>query len=177
MEDICGIVSCGQAVEHGSLTCADPMHQAFYWKWSKCFQQLTFPGIQRVIRRLQIQAMEEAIGQDSAPSAPSQNQFCVQLPDLECVSGNNVIHTFCACSIYCLQTVQWSCGMPIGWGKCYTAESPTQVHAIIDQIWDGHPEHKPAIMAYDSSCKLLWHIVTQDPNDHWLSTTKFVVDA
>ncbi len=40
--------------------------------------------------------------------------------------------------------------MPIGWGKCYTAESPTQVHAIIDQIWDGHPEHKPAIMAYDS---------------------------
>ncbi|PBK64786.1 hypothetical protein ARMSODRAFT_978753 [Armillaria solidipes] len=32
-------------------------------------------------------------------------------------------------------------------------------------------------MAYDSSCKLLWHIITQDPNDHWLSTTKFIVDA
>ncbi|KAK0439478.1 uncharacterized protein EV420DRAFT_1733676 [Desarmillaria tabescens] len=161
MEDICGI--------HGTVTCADPSHQAFYRKWSHRFQRMTFPGIQR--------AMEEAIGQDLTTTTLTQNQFRIQLPDLGGVTGNDVVHTFRARSIYCLQTVQWSCGMPIGWGKCYAAESPTQVHAIIDRIWDGHHEHKLAIIAYDSSCKLLRHIMTQNPNDHWLSSTKFIVDA
>lgn len=84
---------------------------------------------------------------------------------------------FWAKSIYCLQTVQWACGVPVGFGKCYTAESSPQVLAIIDRIWAQHPEQCPSIIAYDDACDLLQHIATQDPDSPWLKSTQFVVDS
>ena len=88
-----------------------------------------------------------------------------------------MVHTFQAHTIYYLQTVQWACGMPIGWGKCYKSESSPQVLGIIDRIWEDDMDLKPSFIAYDDACDLLRHIVTQDEHSHWLSTTKFVVDA
>ncbi|KAJ6540261.1 hypothetical protein B0H10DRAFT_1825228 [Mycena sp. CBHHK59/15] len=35
---------------------------------------------------------------------------------------------------------------------------------------------KTGFIAYDDACDLLRHIVTQNPNDPWLATTKFIVD-
>ncbi|KAJ7834653.1 hypothetical protein B0H14DRAFT_3709260 [Mycena olivaceomarginata] len=67
----------------------------------------------------------------------------VELGPLGDTPGDQVVHTFRAKSTYCLQTVQWACGFPIGWGKCYRSESPPQVLAILDRIWLDHPESKP----------------------------------
>lgn len=67
--------------------------------------------------------------------------------------------------------------MPIGWGKCYKAESAPQVLQILTNIWAEHQDEKPGLLAYDDACDLLRHIVTQDANSDWLQTTKFVVDA
>jgi hypothetical protein len=96
---------------------------------------------------------------------------------LQDTPGNEVIHTFRAQSVYCLQTVQWACGVPIGWGKCYKSESSPQVLGIIDRIWSSHPEFWPSFHAYDDACDLLRHIVTQNSRDLWLKSTKFIVDA
>lgn len=101
----------------------------------------------------------------------------VELPDLDGITGHNVAHTFRAKSVYCIQTVQWACGIPIGWGKCYDSESRSQVLAILEAIWEDHMEHKPSICAYDNACNLLRHIVSQDPDTHWLITTRFIVDV
>jgi hypothetical protein len=86
------------------------------------------------------------------------------------------VHTFKAKTTYCLQTIQLACGFPIGWGKCYRSESTPQVLAILNQIWEHHPNSRPSFIAYNDACDLLRHIVTQNPNDPWLST-KFIVDA
>jgi hypothetical protein len=88
-----------------------------------------------------------------------------------------VVHTFRAQTIYCLQTVQWACGVPIGWGKCYKSESSPQVLAILERIWEHHPGSRPSFIAYDDACDMLRHIVTQNPHSPWLTSTKFIVDA
>ena len=67
--------------------------------------------------------------------------------------------------------------MPIGWGKCYRAESQPQVLAVIDKIWENAPDDRPSFIAYDDSCDLLRHIVTDDADSPWLTSTKFIVDA
>ncbi|KAF7358803.1 hypothetical protein MSAN_01219600 [Mycena sanguinolenta] len=73
--------------------------------------------------------------------------------------------------------IQWACGHPIGWEKCYRSESSSQVLSILDRIWADYPEAKPSFIAYDDACSLLRHIVTQDPRSPWLQSTKFIVDA
>ncbi|KAK7059935.1 hypothetical protein R3P38DRAFT_2598194 [Favolaschia claudopus] len=162
----CGILSCNREIQHaGSLTCDDPAHVAWYKQYKSRFR-LSFPGVQRVIRRQQEHGVP-------APSTGVRNE----LSPLGDIPGEQVVHSFDAGSTYCLQTVQWACGYPIGWGKCYRSESSSQVLAILDRIWANHPESKPAFIAYDDACSLLRHIVTQDPHSPWLERTKFIVDA
>ncbi|KAJ7280149.1 hypothetical protein C8J57DRAFT_1567340 [Mycena rebaudengoi] len=74
-------------------------------------------------------------------------------------------------------TVQWACGLPIGWGKCYRAESTPQVLSFLNKVWEDHPDSRPSFIGYDKACDLLRHIVTQNPNDLWIKSTKFIVDA
>ncbi|KAJ7347200.1 hypothetical protein DFH08DRAFT_1001888, partial [Mycena albidolilacea] len=166
--DLCGIIPCGRPVHQpGALTCDNQLHIAWQQQYNNRFSRLSFPGVQRVIRRQQTAA-------DNGGVIPALR---VELGPLGDTPGDQVAHTFRAKSIYCLQTVQWACGFPIGWGKCYRSESPPQVLAILDRIWLDHPQSKPSFVAYDDACSLLRHIVTQDPHSAWLRTTKFVVDA
>lgn len=117
------------------------------------------------------------------PGSASEVRLQLQLPDLGGIEGNEVEHTFRAQSIYCIQTVQWSCGIPVGWGKCYRSESTPQVLSVLDRIWLNQKGLRPAFMAYDNACNLLRHIATQDAqagaisSESWLHTTKFVVDT
>ena len=109
---------------------------------------------------------------------PAQHiEFRVHLPPLANTAGNDVIHTFRAGHLYCVQTIQWACGIPVGWGKCYKSESSPQVLSILNHIWQEHPESKPSFIVYDAACDLLRHIITQNADDPWLKTTKFIVDA
>ncbi|KAL7277984.1 hypothetical protein ACG7TL_007937 [Trametes sanguinea] len=90
--------------------------------------------------------------QQAEPRAATQGNLPilhVELPPLGDTPGDTVIHTFRAKTIYCLETIQWACGMPIGWGKCYKSESAPQVLEILNQ----------------------------NPHDSWIQTTKFIVDA
>jgi hypothetical protein len=123
-----------------------------------------------VIRRQQV-AAEGSVQESRGPS------LRVQLQALGDISGDQVVHTFKAKTIYCIQTVQWACGIPVGWGKCYRSESAPQVLGILNNIWEDYPESRPSYIAYDDACDLLRHIVTQNPTDLWLATTKFIVDA
>ncbi|KAJ6484126.1 hypothetical protein C8R45DRAFT_931574 [Mycena sanguinolenta] len=50
------------------------------------------------------------------PSAPTLR---IELNPLGDLPGNEGIHTFKAGSTYCLQTIQWACGHPIGWGSLH----------------------------------------------------------
>lgn len=115
----------------------------------------------------------------AAPNETGQDRpnLHPELPSLDGVPGLEVSHTFRARTTYCLQTIQWACGCPIGWGKCYSSESSSQVLDFINRVWENHPNAKPSFIAYDDACNLLRHIVTQDPNSAWLTTTKFIVDA
>ncbi|KAF7348004.1 hypothetical protein MSAN_01752500 [Mycena sanguinolenta] len=162
----CGIVSCGRPVrEVGALTCDNQTYIEWYKQYRNRFTRLSFPGVQRVIRRQQERG-------DANSSGPILR---VELNPLGDLPGNEVVHTFKAGSTYCLQTIQWACGHPIGWARSEVFF--IQVLSIINRIWADHPEAKPGFIAYDDACSLLRHIVTQDSRDPWLQSTKFVVDA
>lgn len=175
---ICGIIPCGRPIALGGPTCNNPGHQAWYVAYCNRFKRLSYPGVRRVIRRRDQHEAEPAAGepgnQDVQPGAPALE---VQLPPLDGIPGHQVVHTFRARTVYCLQTIQWACGMPIGWGKCYKAESQPQVLQIMDRVWASAPNDRPSFMVYDDACDLLRHIVTQDPQSAWLANTKFIVDA
>jgi hypothetical protein len=144
-----------------------------------CFKWLSFPGVRRVIRHQNV-AVAENPDTNANPNVnpnPNAPTLQVSLPPLQDTPGANVVHIFWAGSTYCIQTVQWACGTPIGWGKCYKSESAPQVLAIIDRIWANHTEAKPSFEAYNDACDLLRHIVTQQPDSDWLRTTKFIVDV
>ncbi|KAF8517643.1 hypothetical protein JB92DRAFT_3082589 [Gautieria morchelliformis] len=85
-------------------------------------------------------------------------------------------HTFRARCTYCVQTIQWACGMPIGWGKCYEIESVSQVLQLVN-FWFPPEGARPSFIVYDNACKLLAHIVTQNAQDLWLTATRFMVDT
>ncbi|KAJ7150733.1 hypothetical protein C8R46DRAFT_1305439, partial [Mycena filopes] len=167
----CGIIPCGRPVHStDALTCDDQSHIDWHKQYEDRFHRLSFPGVQRVIRR-QMGAAEIGAHPVRGPSLQ------VQLQALGDTPGEKVVHTFKAKSIYCVQTVQWACGVPIGWGKCYRSESTPQVLAFLNKIWDGFPEFRPSFIVYDKACELLRHIVTQNVDDSWLTSTKFIVDA
>ncbi|KAJ7481328.1 hypothetical protein B0H11DRAFT_2419421 [Mycena galericulata] len=172
LRNICGIVPCGRPIRHSdALTCDDQSHINWHKQYEDRFHRLSFPGVQRVIRR-QLGASEAG-----APHEVRGPSLQVQLQALGNTPGDRVVHTFKAKSIYCLQTIQWACGLPIGWGKCYRSESTPQVLAFLNRIWADYPESRPSFMVYDKACELLRHIATQDINDFWLTSTKFIVDA
>lgn len=126
MQEICGIIPCGLPVQFpGAVTCAEPSHVEWHKKWMNCFKRLSFPGVQRVIRCQNI-AVTENPDTNANPNVnpdPNAPTLQVSLPPLQDTPGANVVHTFRARSTYCIQTVQWACGTPIGWGKCYESES------------------------------------------------------
>ncbi|KAJ7847772.1 hypothetical protein B0H13DRAFT_2405521 [Mycena leptocephala] len=156
LRDVCGIVPCGLPVRHpGALTCTAESHIAWQRQYENRFARLSFPGVHR------------------GGHGPALH---ISLAALGNTPGDQVVHTFKAKTTYFLQTIQLACGFPIGWGKCYRSESTPQVLAILNQIWEHHPNSRPSFIAYDDACHLLRHIVTQNPNDPWLST-KFIVDA
>ncbi|KAJ7664770.1 hypothetical protein B0H17DRAFT_951958 [Mycena rosella] len=172
LRNTCGIVPCGRLVHQpGALTCDTPAHIAWQKMYENRFSRLSFPGVQRLIRRQQAAAEEGSAQQTHGPS------LRVQLQALGDTPGDQVVHTFKAKTTYGLQTVQWACGVPIGWGKCYRSESAPQVLGILERIWEDYPNSRPGFIAYDSACDLLRHIVTQNPGNIWLTTTKFIVDA
>ncbi|KAJ7301275.1 hypothetical protein DFH08DRAFT_795200 [Mycena albidolilacea] len=175
LRDICGIVPCGRAVHSsGAFTCDNAAHKDWHVKYLNRFSRMSFPGVQRVIRR-QLGGESRFDGQsETEGGGPSLR---AELPDLNGVAGAQVSHTFRAGTTYCLQTIQWSCGCPIAWGKCYRSESSSQVLAFLNRTWEHHPNSKPSFIAYDDACNLLRHIVTQDANSPWIRTTKFIVDA
>ena len=47
----------------------------------------------------------------------------------------------------------------------------------MDHIWKDHPDSHPEFISYDDACDLLRHIVTQDAQSPWLTTTRLIVDA
>ncbi|KAJ7084760.1 hypothetical protein C8R43DRAFT_1092719 [Mycena crocata] len=140
----------------GIIPCGHPIHSS----------GAPFPGVQHVIRR-----QNEATGSQTGPTLHAE------LPQLGDVAGKDVVHTFHAGTTYCLQTFQWACGCPIGWGKCYGGEGSSQVLQIMDNIWQSDPDSRPSFLAYDNACNLFRHIVTQNPNSPWIRSTKFIVDA
>lgn len=170
LERTCGIIPCGRAVRAGARTCDLPAHAAWEESWVARFKRLSFAGVRRVIRRQQNIVTDQIHG-NAGPALQAD------LPSLGETAGRDVVHTFRARSIYCLQTVQWSCGMPIGWGKCYKSESQPQVLTIMNDIWDRDPTRRPAFLAYDDACDLLRHIATQQPESPWLTETRLIVDA
>lgn len=158
----------------GALTCSNAEHKVYHQRWVNRFGRLGYQGVRRVVRH-QRAAEENGTGQQDNTQPILHPQ--AQLPAIGGTPGHEVVNTFRAGSTYCLQTVQWACGCPIGWGKCYKSESSPQVLQILNQIWDTHPEHRPAFLSYDDACNLLRHIVTQNPLNPWLTSTRLIVDA
>jgi hypothetical protein len=177
LRNICGIIPCGEPVQfQGAKTCANPSHIDWHKKWMNHFKRLSYPGVRRVIRRQHI-AAEEAIEGGVPNRDVTAPALHVRMPPLQGIPGENVTHMFRAGTIYCIMTIQWSCGYPLGWGKCYKSESAPQVLEIMNKMWAVNAASRPSFMAYDDACDLLRHIVTQDPHSEWLKTTKFIVDA
>jgi hypothetical protein len=99
----------------GSVTCDDQLHIEWHKQWLNRFKRLSYPGVRRVIRR-QNAAAEENIHSvnDANANANSAPTLQAHLPMLHDTPGHKVVHTFRAGTTYCIQTVQWACGTPVG---------------------------------------------------------------
>ncbi|KAJ6506633.1 hypothetical protein C8R45DRAFT_1050921 [Mycena sanguinolenta] len=170
--NICGIIPCGRPVHSpAALTCDSQSHIDWYKQYDARFHRLSFKGVQRVIRRQHDTADSGALHGTHGPSLNIQLQSLGETP------GTQVVHTFKARRIYCVETIQWACGVPIAWGKCYKSESTPQVLSLINKIWADSVDLRPGFIVYDKACDLLRHIVTQNSDDLWIKTTKFIFDA
>ena len=165
MADMCGIIPCGQPVEPGQMTCSLPAHKQWYKAYCARFARTSFPGVQRVMRRQQLRSEERAAG-DNVAEVNSTPNLIVRLPPLGETPGDAVIHTFRARWVYCLLTIQWACGTPIGWSKCYKSESLPQAFSLLQRIWSLYEDLLPSYLAYDRGCDLLRHIATPAPEQH-----------
>ncbi|KAJ6471226.1 hypothetical protein C8R47DRAFT_1297591 [Mycena vitilis] len=170
---VCGIIPCGLPIRAAdAVTCNTPEHVNWHKQYEDRFHRLNFPGVQRVIRR----QAATSVGPGAAHPVRGPS-LQVQLQALGDTPGDQVVHSFKAKTIYCLQTIQWACGVPIGWGKCYKSESTPQVLAFLNKVWEDYPAKRPGFIVYDKACDLLRHIATQNINDSWIASTKFIVDA
>lgn len=180
LHDQCGVGDCTTPVTPGSRACENPSHERWYQAYLKRFGRLSFGKVTRIIRRTAA-AQEPAVAGDGTGVTPQHNVPAIHplLPDgPNGEPGAEVIHRFKAGNTYCVQTVQWACGVPVGWGKCYRSESPSQVLSILNRIFPpNQPEDRPSFLFYDNACTLLSHILAQDPNTAWLNTTRFLVDS
>ncbi|KIJ42280.1 hypothetical protein M422DRAFT_254684 [Sphaerobolus stellatus SS14] len=165
MINICGIKGCGHPViiheTLSFLTCDLEEHIATYNRWKSRFASADIHKVRRAIRK-----QAEWLPKNKEANLDEDDQLEVE--ELE--------HMFRARTTYCLQTVQWACGVPIGWGICFESESPTQVYDLLQFIWP-NKEGRPAFIAYDKACKLLAHIMAHEEKRHWIETTRFVVDS
>jgi hypothetical protein len=117
MRDICGIIPCRQPIRFmGAVTCDDQLHIKWHKQWLNHFKQLSYLGVRRVIRRQNAAAEENicSVNDANANSPPTLQAHLLMLQD---TLGHKVMHTFCAGTTYCIQTIQWACRAPIGWGK------------------------------------------------------------
>jgi hypothetical protein len=168
--------------------CNLPAHKAYEVDYKDRFHRLTAGEIKRILRQLGNRDQTQVIDPDGArpqegtnnplqfPIQPQRRQDLPPGPGGE--DGGPVVHRFRARTTNCIQTLQWSCGTPIGWGKCYDSESPSQVYDLIQKIFpDDNLHPRPSFFFYDNACSLKAHISTQDPDSPWLDETRFCVDA
>ncbi|KAJ6453302.1 hypothetical protein C8R47DRAFT_1083461 [Mycena vitilis] len=99
----------------------------------------------------------EILSQFHAGNCQQSRTLHVTLPALGDTPGDQVVDTFKAKYKYCLQT--------------------SQVLGILNRMWADYSNFGPYFVAYDDACDLLHHIVAQNANDSWITTTKFVVDV
>ena len=96
-----------------SMTCNDPAHEEWFHKYSQHFIQLSYSGVRRFIRCQQAVGDGHPVMNQGAP----QLSVMQQLPALQVTPGNEVIHTFQAQSVYCLQYILWC--YPLTLIKCH----------------------------------------------------------
>ncbi|KAF7797854.1 hypothetical protein EIP86_009060 [Pleurotus ostreatoroseus] len=166
------VVMDGKTLGHRTYVVSYLVAYRWYDEWAGRFARLSYPGVRRVVRQ------QRRMAEEAGNTGPGFPEHRVQLPALGNVEGQDVVHTFRAQTVYCVETFQYACGMPVGWGKCYRSESSPQVLALLNRIWGpGREQLRPSFASYDDACDLLRHIVTQNPADPWISSTKFIVDA
>lgn len=132
--------------------------------------------MRRVIRRT-AEANDNDEGTPVLPAFDRGHQPINPLPSVNGTSGADVSHTLRAKRVHTIATMQWACGMPIAWAKCYRSESLSQIFAFIDWIWVDRPEDRPNYTAFDNACGLLRHIITSHSDSSWLQNTRFVCDV
>jgi hypothetical protein len=147
----CGIFHCDEARDGTSPSCSIPSHKAFYNAWHLRFKRVSFHGLRRIIHR-------PVDAENGPPAFPSVED---SLPMVDGVQGSSVIHTFQARKVFCIETIQWACGIPIAWGKCYDSESTSQVHNFIDRVWGVTLLHW---MAHNQICYCLRTVTIKSPS-------------
>ncbi|KAF8512191.1 hypothetical protein JB92DRAFT_2723848 [Gautieria morchelliformis] len=164
---ICGVNGCELAgTNQDAMTCGNADHMEVFTQWQGRFFRESFLGIHRGLGVCRALHPQHQVG-----------IVRVHRPqDMWNPEDLDVGHTFRVRHIYCLQTLQWACGVPIGFGKCYGSESTPQVCAqfhfsdVPHTIW-------PTSIHVLNACSLLCHMARQNINEPWLDSTCFIVDA
>lgn len=175
-ELVCGLDICQALVAPGEKTCPLLAHRDWYNNYRNRFGRLQYAGVRRIIRRQEERREEQARLNPANPVAAGL-QLHPELPALGETPGYRVRHTFAPRSVYCIETLQWACGVPIAWTKCYDSEGTAQVLAFLNWVWDGQRPDRPrlAFVAFDKACELLRHIMNVQPE--FTDTTRPIVDA
>lgn len=143
----------------GDPVCDLPSHAQWYRAWHSRFGRQAFHAV--------CNRQEEAEVLAKLPPGPNGEP------------GVDVRHTFIARKVWCLETMQWACGYPIAWTKCYDAEGDSQVLGLINHAfpYPSTAAARPQFVAFDKACALLRHIGHQNIQDPWLTTSRFIVDS
>ncbi|KAF8507792.1 hypothetical protein JB92DRAFT_2600530, partial [Gautieria morchelliformis] len=174
---ICGVDGCEVACVHKeAMTCDNAAHIRVYHRWCGQFSRESFLGVHRGLHTHHGTQADKGLPREGAPAPGQVQPQGVEVPPGDPVANLDLGHTFQARHIYCLQTLQWACGVPIGFGKCCGSESTPQVHSFISAMFP-IPSSHPAFMCYDNACSLLRHMARQNIDEPWLDSIYFIVDA
>ena len=155
---------------YGAKTCANPSHIDWHRNgWAILNGSLNLGYIELFNDSTQQQRKQSRV---EIATMMRQHLHYVQMPPLQGIPGEHVMHMFHAGTICCIMTIQWSCEYSLGWGKCYNSESAPQVFKIINRMCADNAVSWTSFIAYNNASDLLWHIVTQELKTHTVNGLK-----
>ncbi|ORY77185.1 hypothetical protein BCR35DRAFT_292255 [Leucosporidium creatinivorum] len=177
---LCGVFGCDrdrkpfdeEEGEEPTQACEREDHQLLWRRWVKFKGQLKVGGFGRVMREKSQREKRKMRGRKVESGEESEGEG-----EGEGGGGSRkTVNMWSAGQMAGIQLFIHACGCPIAWEKFYTPESTSEVLSFLSSI-SSTPSSLPSYIAYDRACEIL-AAVTEEPDlQHWLSDTKFIVDA
>jgi hypothetical protein len=159
----CRVSNCDNIKIRETQACQQ--HQQQWKKYATQHKRQSAPGFRRITQR----------PSESLPWISTNRQ--TEQPHDEPMPEREHKNYFSAARFYCVETICAPCGVVIAWAKFPKAESPTNILAFLENVFQTE-ESRPDYICIDKACLVLRTALRNGSwNRIWEKTTRFIVDA